>query len=234
MSEANADGINPHPTTTKSIHTPRMDQTSRTPRTTGTLPIELTTKDVWNSLNLINNEQRYVPSYFRDFPDMHPNYTGIQMADQVREDLSIHAIARMEVQLNYNIFKCIKMFLEGYDIYIPERVDGSNMIISRVLGSIWLDTEFEGEIRNATKIQRRLNGLDYAPTIEGKTRQKLNDETLLQHLLQHNTFYREALPLVHLLPFGPSCCSYTASTRPSCISSSIPNPTPTCFPSVWQ
>ena len=159
---------------TRNPGSPKTPRTPFTPGTTGPAPPD---KSMWDALTIENNHQRFIVNYFRDFSTVHPNIDQVQIIDQIRRDLEISSLSDAGIMINYNIYKCIRAFLEGHGIELPARVNGSNMIIARILSTIWpTDDDL---IQEALVLYRQFSGIR-APhdPHRMKTRQKITQENL--------------------------------------------------------
>lgn len=92
----------------------------------------------WEKLNVTNDAQSQIVYRFQQFDDHNPGATLEQVLTVLRLELSIWSLSRVELFINYNIFKYVKLFLDNKQIASPAYYQGTNLLLTRIIAAIWL------------------------------------------------------------------------------------------------
>ena len=91
---------------------------------------------MWKNFEFTTNELISFANLFKGYED-DGALGGNELLDTIREDVSLFSFSRLEVQVNYDIYKKVKTFLKSRHVSIPSSADGTQSIMVRILATVW-------------------------------------------------------------------------------------------------
>lgn len=99
------------------------------------MALNVETRRMWKNVEFTTNEQINPANLFKSYEE-DESLTRNELLDTIREDFSLLTFSRLEVQVNYDIYKKVRTFLESRSVSIPASADGTQSIMVRMEATI--------------------------------------------------------------------------------------------------
>ena len=133
---------------------------------------------MWKNFDFTTNEQISLANLFKGYED-DEDLEGNDLLDTIREDFSLFSFSRLEVQVNYDIYKKVKTFLESRHVSILSSADGTQSIMVRILATVWPEETQERAESYDRYLALKRGEIDLNPSSSGITPRQAQRASLL-------------------------------------------------------
>lgn len=121
------------------------------------------TPSFFNQLQTHNDAQAIFVAAFRSYEQAGPRvYFGAALLEAIRQEFTVYTFTDSDLLSDYEIYKRVHGFLVDREVNVPTHVKGNNIILVRILWTIWNEEEDRRDLGLAYELyldsrQRRNN-----------------------------------------------------------------------------